>query len=752
MTKVILIVALLIVCSLSLLAQNHTLSGYVRESASGEPLTGVTVAAGGLNATSTNVAGFYSLRLPAGSHQISVSFIGYEKENLLVDMRTDTTINFFLTERVTMLGEVVVTAGNELVSVKEGGRIGVNISQVRNAPAFFGEPDIIKYLQIMPGISSGREGSSQLAVRGGGGDQTLMTLDEIPIFNQNHAFGLVSIFNSDALSGSELYKSHIPARYGGRLSSVAAMRMRDGNKSKHQQSLTLGTLSLGGLLEGPINKGKGSYIISARKFTPDLLLRAFYATRKQEDTEILYSFHDINAKVNYSIGDNNRLYASLYTGSDNFSYKNIEFDRDKNKTLESGIGFGWGNTSASLRLETHAAQNIFVNTSAYFSGLSNKFHTNYNDIAGSDKLSSRISSQMYETGLKSVAEQKAGALHSLTYGLHATYQFFSPYTTTQNKNDFVTKRNFSTLDIYTGSLFFEDRINLGRLTLEAGIRASMFYNNSTAKWGIEPRLSANMQTGEYSKTHLSLTRTMQPLISIIKPYLGFPLDFWIPYQGDAISSSNQISAGWNNTRVKNLTVTVEGYYKWLKDLPMVFTPDDFFMGESEPLQATGRAYGIEVIAAYTRQRLSLTGAYTWSRSKRTIDGTTFPFMYDMPHNVNLYAAYTTKRTENKKHTLSLNVNAHSGLPYSMSEGTYFVGDMALDDNPLFPNTRLKPYFRSDISYSMERAKKNGSRIWQFSILNVTSHQNPYIVYKYGTKYEYSTLIPIMPSFSYKRTF
>ena len=170
------------------------------------------------------------------------------------------------------------------------------------------------------------------------------------------------------------------------------------------------------------------------------------------------------------------------------------------------------------------------------------------------------------------------------------------------------------------------------------------------------------------------------------------------------------------------------------------------------MQATGHAYGIEIMAVYSRQRLSLTGAYTWSRSMRTIDGTTFPFAYDVPHNFNLYATYTALRTETKTHTLSLNVNARSGLPYIMSEGTYFVGGMMLDDYPLFPNTRLKPYFRSDISYSMEKAKRKGSRVWQFSILNLTNHQNPYIVYKWGTKYEYSTLIPIMPSFSYKRTF
>ncbi|MDR2887343.1 MAG: TonB-dependent receptor [Bacteroidales bacterium] len=752
MTHKIFAAALFALCAMPVFAQNHTLSGYVRESASGEPLAGATVAAGNnANATSTNVAGFYSMRLPAGMHQISVSFTGYTKDTLRLNLRSDTTLHFSLAESFAMLGEVVVTAGNELVSVKDGGRIGVNIHQVRNAPSLMGEPDIIKYLQLMPGVSSGREGSSQLAVRGGSGDQTLMMLDDIPVFNQNHAFGLVSIFNSDALSGSELYKSHIPARYGGRLSSVASMRMRDGDRSEHRQSLTLGTLSLGGLAEGPLNHGKGSYIVSARRFTPDLLLRGFYAIRKSQSWKILYSFYDVNAKVSYSLGDNSRVYASFYNGRDSFSNKSIESD-SRGKTAEAGLGFGWGNTSASLRLETRASGNMFINTSAYFTGLGNKLNSYYNNIIGEESVSSTVNSQMYETGLRSAFEQKAGMRHSLTYGLHALYQFFAPQTTSYVKNGTATEKDFTTNSIYTGSIFFEDRINMNRFTLEAGLRASLFRNNSTSLWGIEPRLSVNMQTGEYGKTHLSYARSLQPLISIVKPYLGFPLDFWIPYRGNVISSSNQIAAGWSSTRLRNLTLTAEGYYKWLKDLSMIFAPDDFLMDEAAPTPASGHAYGVELMAAYARQKLSITGSYTWSRSMRTVDSVTFPFMYDVPHSFNLYATYNTVRSATKNHTLSININAHSGLPYTMSEGTYIAGNLLLEDNPLFPNTRLKPYFRSDISYSMERAKRKGSRVWQFSILNFTGHQNPYIVYKLGTKYEYSTLIPIMPSFSYKRTF
>ena len=572
MKKGILLIALAFFTFQLASAQYFTLSGYIKESKSAEPLTGVTITAQGhANSTATNIAGFYSLRLPSGRYQVCASFIGYETESVWLELCSDTTVHFILAESSTLLDAAVVTAGSKPVSVKEGGNIGVNMRQVRHAPAFLGEPDIIKYLQIMPGVSSGREGSSQLDVRGGGGDQTLILLDEVPIFNQNHAFGLLSIFNSDALSGAELFKGHIPARYGGRLSSVASMRMRDGNKNEHHQSITLGTLSIGGLLEGPINQGKGSYLISARRFTPDLLLRGFYALNKEATWELLYSFYDVNAKVNYALGNKNKVYASFYNGGDAVAYNNFDYDA-AGKTAECGYGLRWGNTSASLRLETQAAKNIFIHNSIYYSGIGNRHHSTYNDIAGDIHSSSRISAQMYEAGLRSVVEQKAGIRHDLRYGIHVNYQFFSPQMTSLTENNLTTERGFATNNLYTGSIFLDDRITFDKITLEAGMRASIFYNNTNVVWGIEPRLSVQAKVDDYNNTHLSYTRSLQPLISILKPYLGFPLDFWIPYEGNTISSSDQISAGWSNTQFNNLTFNIEAYYKRLNISPLFLLP------------------------------------------------------------------------------------------------------------------------------------------------------------------------------------
>jgi len=404
-----------------------------------------------------------------------------------------------------------------------------------------------------------------------------------------------------------------------------------------------------------------------------------------------------------------------------------------------------------LRFETQRGKNLFLTHSVWFSNVDNKLQSNYKDILDGDESLARTHSQMYETGLRSVVEQKIGKRHRFTYGIHATYQHFSPQTTSQTKNGLTTQRGFPSSELFTGSLFLEERIALGKVSLDAGVRASIFNNRSHTLWGFEPRFAANVAIDKNNKTYLSYTRSLQPLTSIVKPYLGFPLDFWIPYDGNTLPSSHQLSAGWSHTRSQNLTFTLEGYYKRLRNITLIFAPDDYLTGESAAMQASGYAYGIEFMAVYTHNRWSLTGAYTYARSMRKVEESTFPFTFDTPHNANIYTTYTTLHRDQKNHRLSLNLNARSGLPFILSEGSYVAGGPC-EDNPLFPNTRLKPYFRSDVSYSMERAKPNGVRVWQFSILNVTNHKNPYIVYKSGDQYKYSTLIPFMPSFSYKRSF
>lgn len=740
--------------------KRFTVSGYIREAGTDEPLSGVSI-----NSSLSNTSGYYSLKFSAGKQLLNCSMVGYQSLEIELNIEQDTLLNIALSPQEIAIGEVVVTAKSSTVSNKGVGRIGVNMQQLKYAPAFFGEQDIIKYLQIMPGVTSGKEGSSQLAVRGGGGDQTLILLDDIPIYNQNHAFGFVSIFNGDALSSAELYKGYVPAAFGGRLSSVVSLKMRDGNKYEHHQSLTVGTVSLSALLEGPIVKGKGSYIVSARRFTPDLLLHAFWAIRQNEDFKVMYSFYDINAKINYDLNKNNTLFASFYNGRDKFSndyFSNYDnpFSGKKEREIESGHGFKWGNISGSLRLNTILGNDIFMNNSVYYSGLTNNQKSYVDDFKSENYNHSNIDSDISEIGFRSTIEQKVGNIQSFTYGLSGSMQIFTPQTTTLLKNGIATKKHFDNRTLYTATAFVEDEISVGLFKFNAGLRFSLFHNTTKPMIAIEPRAAVRYQPNIKNDLWLSYNRSTQPLFSVSKMFLNFPLDFWLPYTGSRLESSDQISVGWKTQVRSNLIFTLESYYKKFNNLTYIESLDDYLMDQDDALPATGKSYGIEFMAQYNLRRFSVVGAYTYSRSLRTVNGVTFPYTYDIPHNINIFASYVTLQKADRTHTLSINVNWRSGMPFTLSNTIYPNPDNlplpewgnGIVDNWPFPNSRLKPYFRTDLNFSMERKKRNGTRTWQISLINATNHVNPYLIYRDGDNYRYSTIMPIMPSFSYRRTF
>lgn len=760
MRAALLLFAIFTATSLTAIGQGKrfSVSGYIYENAAKEPLAGVVV-----NSTGTNAAGYYSLKLSPGKHTLTYSMMSYKTIQFDINLTQDTIINLTMDIEPFNIDDVVVTGETSTVHSKGRGVVGVNMQQLKYAPALLGEQDVVKYLQLMPGVTSGKEGAAQLAVRGAGGDQTLIVLDDIPIFNQNHAFGFVSIFNGDLLSSAELYKGYVPAIYGGRLSSVASLKMRDGNKYEHHQSLTLGTTTLSAMAEGPIVKGKGSYLVSARQFTPYLLLSAFWAIRKDNDFKILYSFYDVNAKVNYQLDKNNTIFASIYNGMDFFSndaeYKYTDMQTNERITeSKNGNGFKWGNLSGSLRLNTILGSNIFMNNAVYYSGLSNNESSYFDNVKDGDNLQSMVDSKISEIGFRSSIEQKLGGAHSLTYGLHGSLQIFTPQTTSAIRNGVITKREFDNRNLYTATAFIEDEIKTGRFTFNAGVRLSMFHNTHRAMAAVEPRVSALWAINPKNEVWLSYNRSTQPLFTTNKTVMNFPFYFWLPYTGRKLESSDQVSIGWKTQPLKNLTLTLESYYKNFNNLSHVESMDDYLMNETDALATKGKAYGVEFLAQYNLRRFSFVGSYTYSRSLRTIDDVTFPYTYDIPHNMSIFASYTTLKREGRTHVVSVSVNWCSGMPYKFSNVIYptpddlpLFGDDILD-TPLYPNARLNPYFRTDLSFSMERKMRRGTRTWQFSILNATNHINPYIVYRGGTQYNYSTIMPIMPSFSYKRTF
>lgn len=751
-----------------------TVSGSVSDAASGEALPGVGIvsetSAGTVVSAFSDAGGRYSLKLASGKVRLVFSMTGYETEIRDLDLSKDTILYVGMVMKSEELGEVVFTAKQNSFASGGSGKITVNSSQIKYAPSFLGEKDVIKYMQMIPGVISGRDGSSQLAVRGGSGDQTLIMLDDAPVFNQNHAFGYVSVFNSDAVNVAELYKGHISPQYGGRLSSVAALRMRDGNKYEHHQSLSVGTIAASGMAEGPVVKGKGSYLVSARRFMPDLLfIRPYWAIRKNKGFEMNYWFYDLNARVNYKLGQSNTLYASFYNGKDKVSQlsRSYSFDEEKGSMVQSsvnGSSFSWMNTSASVRLNTVFSGGAVMDNVIYCSFLGNRENAYAREIGGKDNTS-LTTSGLSEYGLRSVVEHSLSRSHTLVYGTNISLTRFTPYSKVNDYSGNVRKWSREYMNLYSFSIFAEDRIRFGSYRFDLGARASLFRNGSRTMYAVEPRISMARSLGRDNSMWLTYTRNTQPLVSVSSTFMYFPVEFWLPFLGNRLESSDQISLGADSRNIPNLELSAEIYVKKYDNLSYIRSSDDYLTGDEQPKNAEGHAYGIELMGQYSLPSFSVSLSYTYSRSMRTVDGVTFPFVYDIPHNLNLYSTYTTLKRPGRLHTLSLNLICRSGLPFSFSNEQFPLPGGTVVDNdfgpsevtgvvnyPEYANERMNPYFQLNLSYSMERKKRRGHRVWQFSLLNATNHINPNIVYRDGANYKYFTTMPIMPAVSYSRYF
>lgn len=764
-------------------SQDIAVSGTIRNAQNAEPIFGAEIYNSQLNNVQySNVNGQFSLRIPAGAVSITFWMNGFNSQIFDLDLMKDTVLNVNLISKSFELEEVVISPIPKSFSIRSLGKVAVNTEQVKFAPSFLGEQDIVKYLQMLPGITSGFDGSSQLLVRGGSSDQTLIMLDDTPIYNQNHAFGYLSIFNNDVLSGAELYKSYIPTQYGSRLSSVAAFKMRDGNKYKHQQSITFGTIAASLMAEGPIVKDKGSYIISGRRFMPDILFirPAISLTKKgNDDVSLLYYFYDLNAKVNYQLSDKHTLYASFYNSKDKLSSSmdRWEFKRKivnqpdganltsktiYTKSAESSNGFQWINTSSSIRLSSLLSQGIAMNNVIYYTSLKNRESAFFYNRFDENRSTSVTRSELEEIGLRSTIEYPISANHRITYGVNGAYTYFNPRQTSEYTNIATTTRKLAMMELLSFSLFGEDEYSFGSYRMNLGIRASMYLSDNK-QFTMEPRIVLSKALGSKKDIWVAYSRSNQPLFSVTSIFMELPMVYWLPSIGKRLERSDQFSIGGSTRSFKNFELSAEIFFKSYANLSYLSSTQNYLQKGEIPRDAKGYAYGLEMMAQYSLSRFSFNTAYTYSRSMRKVEGVLFPYTYDIPHNLNVYTTYTTLRNKIKKHTLSLNLVYRSGLPFRFSDtqvpvpnGTFGLAEISEHGGatayPEYVNMRMNPYFQANISFSMERQKQNGSRIWQFSLLNATNHINPSMIYRYKNEYRYFTTLPILPSITYKRTF
>ena len=636
--------------------------------------------------------------------------------------------------RTEAIDSVVVTARRPLMVYKQTGNIAVDIEQLKYAPLFAGEKDIFKFLQLLPGVSAGKDGMSGLLVRGGSNDQTLILYDDVPIYNQAHAYGILSIFSGETVQSAEVSKGYISPAYGSRLSALTQIRTREGDRQNHRQSLTVGTLSLAGTLDGPIKRDKGSYLISARYFFPEAVLAI-------ADNDIRYGFNDITGKLTYDIHRNHTLSLGVYSGDDHM----------KNKEDHAENGFGWGNTTASLRLESRWNDNLRSSVVAYYTYLQNRQETEFKDDGFSNW--GKTTFKTHEFGARMTFDQRLSRVWSLEYGATFSHQRFEPMHTKSIINGQHKDRGYSSELLVSGALFLNNRFQWGGWRADVGVRGAAYDNSEQTRYAVEPRAQLSYDFGRDNSVWLSGTINSQALVQFNRYYYSMPIDFWTPFRDGRLQHAWQVSLGGRAKLHENLTLSVEGYYKRMRNLPLIYDSDDFLLSNGGFIYGTGRAFGIEAMLQYQTERLSLTASYTYTDSRRRSDGVTYPFEYDVPHDFNAFVSYDVVKRPGRKHTFSLNVAWRSGLPYRLTNESY----PDTDGNPIigitaYPTMRMRNYFRADVSYNMERRKRNGVRNWQFSIINATWHKNPVSIYPYRGSYKATVLIPIMPSVSYTRTF
>jgi hypothetical protein len=439
-----------------------------------------------------------------------------------------------------------------------------------------------------------------------------------------------------------------------------------------------------------------------------------------------------------------------------------------NDKYSEKFGFGWKTLMSSLRFTSDLKSNLFLSSTIYYTKLNNFNYFKNEDVRNNTKnsLENNISSLLNEIGLRNSLEHKLNETHTLFYGLSVTGQIYTPNYLEKKTNGSKLVFDERDLRLYTASGYVYDEYRYKDWLFSAGLRASVYNNTEKTKFVVEPRIKVNKYVGEKNKIMLAYDVMHQPVHSIYEMSYNVQTDFWVPFKEDTLPRSQQFSLGWKNYTTSNLSFTVEAYYKKMSNLLLIKNLENYMDFHSDFETGEGSSMGLEFMSEYSKDKLTAWLSYTLSKSDRQFSGKTYPFKYDAPHDFSGFVGYKIHKSEKSVNTLSTTVQYKSGYPYYVPEISYPSAGMptlnngykALNDIsfvdfiPNYPNIRLKNYFRTDLNCTIEQKLKHGGRIWQFSILNMTGRQNPYVIYKKDGKYKAFILIPFLPSFSFTRTF
>jgi hypothetical protein len=716
---------------------NYPVNGTVTDASTGEDLIGATIYIEQIKyGTTTNSYGYYSVSLKPGFYTFIVSFLGYESQKTTLSVDRKIQHNIKLVPKSEEIGEIVVSteARNQNIIGSEMGTVKLSPQEIRAIPVLFGEQDVLKTIQLLPGVSSAGEGGTGFFVRGGQADHNLVLLDDAPVFNPSHLLGFFSVFNSDALNDVKLYKGGVPANYGGRASSVLDVRMKEGNSERFAATGGIGLISSRLTLEGPLAKNGSSFLISGRRTYADLFL--LFSDNERINDSKLY-FYDLNLKTHIELGENDRVYLSGYMGRD---------------VLKTGLfGFDWGNKVATLRWTHVFSPKLFSNTSVIYNDYDYKTSANLD-------FSFDLKAGIIGRNLKQRFTWYLNNNNTLLFGVEANDYIFKPGTLNlvsvdQDPQEFSVSQK----EGVEGAIYVANEQKIGsKINLSYGIRLTNFYRVGPAteymfnekgdvsdsvvhtvgkwynpNWNWEPRLSATYIFDENTSIKAGYNRMAQYIHLLQNSTAGTPVDYWIPSSPNVKPQvADQVSAGiFRNLSNHRYQISVETYYKWMQNQIDYKTGAELLLNEmveSELLYGKGKAYGLEFL--FEKKEGKFTGwvAYTLARSLKQIDGINkskwYPARQDRIHDLAIVAMYQL----NKKWTFSANWVYYTGNAVTFPAGKYIIDGKIASLYTERNGYRMPDYHRLDVGITWIMAqKKNYRSELNFSVYNAYAQKNPY---------------------------
>lgn len=780
-----------------------TISGYLTDAKTDERLVGAhIIELNSLEGNTSNAYGFFSQNFKQGKVKLQVSYLGYQTKIVEVDLRKSKQINIALEPSLTLEEIVVISKSDSVLVNPRGTETTLPLEQLSYLPTAGGEPDIMRFIQLLPGVQSGADGFGGLHVRGGNVDHNLILFDDVPIYNPSHTFGLFSIFNPDIVKSVKFYKGGFPARYDSRVSSVLDIRTREGNGQNFSGEFSAGTMATRGLIEIPLKKGKGGILIAGRRTHLDLWLSPLAKRKKEEqglEGEMNYLFADFNAKANYSLNKKNKIYLSFYAGKDDLSDHSSKNENEEFDPSQPSFGFSviskdsfavkWGNQIISLRWNHLFNDKLFSNTTATFSkfqytseNASEVQFSIFDDNFQAFRNAAFYSSTITDFSIRTDIDYFINHEHRLRFGGNAIQRNFIPGLSEFNSSgsdlDSLSEFSQNNFDdneaIKTGefNLYAEEEFHRNNWTINGGVRLSAFSRNGTVDILPQPRLAIYYHFNKYLNFNTTVSRTTQFLQLLTRSDSGLPNDLWVPANSNSSPQNSwQITGKLSGQIKKHSNWSIEGFWKKMDNLSRIDQSQipggsaslqelqiDTKNWESFVEQGSGDAAGFEITMEQQKGRLTGWVSYTFSKTNRNFKGEKTAFSFDSRHGASIATTFHLYKNLN----FSANWLFQTGRPFSSTE--FSEGDVPptvidlLETSEIAENrTRLPNFHRLDLGLNFHFGKNRWKHHFNFGVYNAYNRKNVFFAYPELTLNEFGEEIrkikevyslPLLPSFSY----